>query len=239
MGPSSGRLQLLQKVRTEGIDIPNVTEDILQALQETTSEVKKRPAARSTMQKRSAANKSTPVTKKKPAVLKRRLALELRRRYSTKKYLIATITTIKIPTITITVNVTITVPLQAPLPPPAAEPAALMDGTVTEPPTPATDVASIPAPETPSETLCWPGEKLAAETPKTVEEIMAKATELLNELVGNSLLIGFKNQLDEAIVSVKSVHGVPKLNYRCVRHLARVCELTDKVGKLIEQSSSF
>ena len=86
---------LPDSVQTEGIDIPNVTEDILQALQETTSEVKKRPAARSTMQKRSAANKSTPATKMKPAVLKGRLALELRRRYSTKKYLIVTITTIK------------------------------------------------------------------------------------------------------------------------------------------------
>ena len=75
--------------------------------------------------------------------------------------------------------------------------------------------------------------------PKSVEDIMEKATELLNELVGNSLLIGFKNQLDEAVVSVKSVHGVPKLNYRCVRHLSGVCDLTDKVVKLMEQSSTF
>ena len=128
---------------------------------------------------------------------------------------------------------------------PAADPAALMDGTVTEPPTPATDVASIPAPETPlvipgsSHASPFTGEKLAAETPKSVEEIIAKARELLNELVGNALLIGFKNQLDEAIGSVNSVHGAPKLNYRCVRHLALVCELTDKVVKLMEQSSSF
>ena len=81
--------------------------------------------------------------------------------------------------------------------------------------------------------------KLAEETPKTVEEIMAKATELLNELVGNALLVGFKNQLDDAIGIVNSLHGAPKLNYRCVRHLALVCELTDKVVKLMEQSSSF
>ena len=128
---------------------------------------------------------------------------------------------------------------------PAADPAALMDGTVTEPPTPATDNASIPAPETPlvipgsSHASPFTGAKLVAETPKSVEEIIAKARELLNELVGNALLIGFKNQLDEAIGSVNSVHGAPKLNYRCVRHLALVCELTDKVVKLMEQSSSF
>ena len=74
---------------------------------------------------------------------------------------------------------------------PAADPAALMDGTVTEPPTPATDNASIPAPETPfvipgsSQESPFTGEN-GEKTPKSVEEIIAKARELLNELVGRA-----------------------------------------------------
>ena len=116
---------------------------------------------------------------------------------------------------------------------------------------------SSPAPMPPDTTATskspdrelFPGsldETLVAETPKASpltptssdavpsDNFLEEAQELLNELIGNPVMIGFQKQLEDALQSVKQVNGAPKRNYRCVRHLMTLIDVTEKVKQVVE-----
>ena len=65
---------------------------------------------------------------------------------------------------------------------------------------------------------------------------MSAAQEALDSLTGLSIMTGFAEQLKQAIEVVKSVSN-PKMNYRSVQNLISVTELTNKVLKVMEDSS--
>ena len=70
----------------------------------------------------------------------------------------------------------------------------------------------------------------------TVGNVMSAAQEALDSLTGLSIMTGFAEQLKQAIEVVKSVSN-PKMNYRSVQNLISVTELTNKVLKVMEDSS--
>ena len=56
------------------------------------------------------------------------------------------------------------------------------------------------------------------------------------QISGNDMMSGFWNQLKSATVSVKSVLGVPKPNYRCVKSLRATVTLTAKVIRVMNEA---
>ena len=71
-----------------------------------------------------------------------------------------------------------------------------------------------------------------------VPELMSNAESLLENLQGQQVMSGFEASLKEALIAVKSVKGVPKQNYKSVRQLADITELTQKVLNITEQSTA-
>ena len=57
-----------------------------------------------------------------------------------------------------------------------------------------------------------------------------------NEMVGNPIMVGFKTQLATALTAVQEIKGVPRSNYRAVRNLKSICEITSKVVEVVEAS---
>ena len=78
------------------------------------------------------------------------------------------------------------------------------------------------------------------DTPKeTADELVAAAEELLNQLAGRNILVGFHTQLRDALNAVKGLSSAPKMNYRCVRHLKSIVNLTDKVVRVVDESGEI
>ena len=78
----------------------------------------------------------------------------------------------------------------------------------------------------------------AGEKPdETVDQVIERAQELCNQLKGLEMMSGFAGQLQSAIIAVKSVSGVPKSSYRCVRHLVSITDITDKVFKVYDENA--
>ena len=108
-----------------------------------------------------------------------------------------------------------------------------------------TPASTAKAPTTPgacslsSEPLATPHssskEQETVKPQETVDELMDRAQELCNQLRGLEMMSGFCSQLQDAIKAVKSVTGVPKSNYRCVRQLILVTNLTEKVYKVYDE----
>ena len=49
-------------------------------------------------------------------------------------------------------------------------------------------------------------------------------------------MIGFQKQFEDALQSIKQVKGTPKRNYRCVRPLMTLIDVTKKVKMLLKGS---
>ena len=94
-------------------------------------------------------------------------------------------------------------------------------------PLPITEIETEPAP-VPAE---------AAED-INVPECMINAESLLEKLQGQRVMSGFEAYLKEALIAVKSVKGVPKQNYKSVRQLEAITELTHQVLNITEQSTA-
>ena len=61
------------------------------------------------------------------------------------------------------------------------------------------------------------------------DELKTVALDLLNQMVGNDLMVGFATELQAALVDVNKVVGTPKSSYRCVKLLASRIKVTEKV----------
>ena len=71
----------------------------------------------------------------------------------------------------------------------------------------------------------------------SVEDLKRKAQCICDQMVGNTLLNGFSTELTVAMDAVKAVQH-PKSNYRCVRNLATIVDLSERVLKVVEPDAT-
>ena len=100
---------------------------------------------------------------------------------------------------------------------------------------PATPSASTPAI---TDAESEPATPVITDTDITVQELMSNAEALLEKLQGQQVMVGFHASLKEALIAVKSVKGAPKHNYKSVRQLASITELTQRVLAITEECTA-
>ena len=66
-----------------------------------------------------------------------------------------------------------------------------------------------------------------------VASLQKKAQLMHDQMVGIAMLSGFHSELNIAMAAVKAVH-TPRANYRCVRNLTMIVEMSEKVLKVVE-----
>ena len=110
---------------------------------------------------------------------------------------------------------------------------------LTMPVTTEDDADSLPLndlfPASDLESSSKPEDSVAA--PLDSSELKSLALDILDQMAGNPVMVGFSTELKSALEKLDDIRGPIKSNYRCVRRLQSLVKVTQKVLQVMEDST--